>query len=50
MRWLAASGGDNLYADEGTLWEYRNEDAAAGNPKLTELSRKEAEQRYGPLP
>ena len=48
MRWLASVGGDGLYRDEdGSLWEYRNADAARLRPRLRELTPAEAREKYG---
>ena len=48
LEWLVSEGGHGLYRDDGgALWEYRNEDAAAGRPRLRELARDEAEAKYG---
>jgi len=48
LEWLVSEGGRGLYRDDvGALWEYRNEDAAGGRPRLRELARDEAAAKYG---
>lgn len=48
MEWLGSEGGDSVYRDgNGTLWEWRNEDGAQVEPKLTEIAAEEAESKYG---
>ena len=48
MQWVDSKGGDNLYVDaDGAYWEWRNADAATGEPKLRELGRDTAAEKYG---
>jgi hypothetical protein len=48
MRWVASAGGDNLHVDEeGAFWELRRRGGPREKQRLVELSRAEAEAKYG---
>ena len=50
MTWVSAADGDNLHVDEdGSYWELRRRESRREKQRLVELTREEAEAKYGRL-
>ena len=50
MTWVAAAGGDNLHVDgDGSYWELRRRAGHREKQRLVQLTREEAETKYGEL-